>query len=292
MTTFCVEDTAAAGEPLLGTAPRADVWLLLEYDGPWAAKPVGPSTLPDAVKARLAAFEAAVPHARVQLVKRREPSRPRALFVASTDPVDPFVQSRPLSSYEEVADLDLEAAARGGVMAGARRRAGPLHLVCTHGKRDRCCAKWGMPVFTAMSELAPSDVWQATHVGGHRFAANVVSLPHGICYGRIEPGDARALLAAHDDRRFFDLSRVRGRSAWDAEAQAAEVLLRRELSDDRLGSIELVRVEARGGAARVVLAVDGREHAVELERHGLGATRATSCGDEPSEVVALRRRRA
>ena len=35
------------------------------------------------------------------------------------------------------------------------------------------------------------------HVGGDRFAGNVVVFPQALYYGRVEPGDAGALLAAH-----------------------------------------------------------------------------------------------
>ena len=60
-------------------------------------------------------------------------------------------------------------------------------LVCTHGRRDRCCGSLG----TALAqELAGDDrplgdgvrVWRTSHTGGHRFAATAIVLPHGTAW--------------------------------------------------------------------------------------------------------------
>ena len=71
----------------------------------------------------------------------------------------------------------------------------PVFLVCTHGKHDRCCAKYGRPLYDAVREQVDEEwVWQSTHVGGDRFAGNLVALPDGVYYGRVEPSDVWPLL--------------------------------------------------------------------------------------------------
>ena len=96
---------------------------------------------------------------------------------------------------EDLRDFDFAAA-----LAGDRGTPGvpldhPLLVVCTHGKRDRCCAKNGRPLYDALRRETDSDwVWQSTHVGGDRFAGNVVVLPQALYYGRVEPDDAGGLL--------------------------------------------------------------------------------------------------
>lgn len=72
----------------------------------------------------------------------------------------------------------------------------PLVLVCTHGRHDTCCAVRGRPVAAALAELAPDDVWECSHLGGDRFAANVLALPDGDMYGFCGPDDAPELLGA------------------------------------------------------------------------------------------------
>jgi hypothetical protein len=102
----------------------------------------------------------------------------------------------------------------------------PLLVVCTHGKRDPCCALHGRPLYDALRrETRARHVWQSTHVGGDRFAGNVVVLPHGLYYGRVTPEDVDDLVVALGDGR-VDLERYRGRSVYPFHVQAAEHALR------------------------------------------------------------------
>jgi len=133
----------------------------------------------------------------------------------------------------------------GALSAGKASVAAPfseldeqLLVVCTHGKRDRCCAREGRPLFDAIRDAEPpGGAWQSTHVGGDRFAGNVVSLPHGTYHGRVEPADVPGLLSALAAGR-VDLDRYRGRSAYPFAVQAAERTLRE--SDALLGLDDLV----------------------------------------------------
>ena len=56
----------------------------------------------------------------------------------------------------------------------------PLVLVCTNGRHDPCCATFGRPLARVLREGAQrDDVWECSHIGGDRFAANIVILPEG-----------------------------------------------------------------------------------------------------------------
>jgi (2Fe-2S) ferredoxin len=125
---------------------------------------------------------------------------------------------------EDLRELDFAATLASGSLGTPLD--GPLFLVCTHGKRDRCCARYGRPLYDAVRERAGLDrVWQSSHVGGDRFAGNVVVLPHGLYYGRVDPGDVDALLAAHAAGSVV-LDRYRGRSSYPFRVQAAEQAIR------------------------------------------------------------------
>src|SRR6266536_819344 len=53
----------------------------------------------------------------------------------------------------------------------------------------------GRSLYQALAELAEEDwVWQISHVGGDRFAGNVVVLPEGLYFGRVGPGEAWPVL--------------------------------------------------------------------------------------------------
>ena len=95
-----------------------------------------------------------------------------------------------------------------------------LILVCTHGSRDRCCGKLGGFIYAKAHKLAPDQVWQASHLGGHRFAPTLLVLPQGMMYGRVEEDDIPALLS-HPPQIPFSCNRLRGVPQWPKEVQTA-----------------------------------------------------------------------
>ncbi len=286
---FCAMASAAAHEELAGTATaQTEVWMALEYRRPWSPKPLPGSTLPEAVRARLEAWLAGEPRARFQTIRRPRPQAAGRfhLFLGVSRERAPFVLELSLERYEDLLSIDLDAAVREGRAPGATLRTRPLHLVCTHGQRDRCCAKWGMGVYEAMAGQAPDDVWQTTHVGGHRFAANCVSLPHGIGYGRLRPEDAAPLLSAHLAGAALDLDHVRGRTCWDGPTQAAEIFLRRATGVRALDAYTRATGESHEDRFTITLAeaAGGRLHRVVLRSEAAGTSRPKSCGDALTPV--------
>jgi hypothetical protein len=138
---------------------------------------------------------------------------------------------------------------------------GPLFGVCTHGRHDACCAERGRPVAAALTASHPAETWEISHMGGDRFAANMVVLPEGLYYGRLDPGTASQVAELHEQGR-VDLTRLRGRSTYPMHVQYAEIALRRHLEEDRLDAVRLVR---RQGWSSVFLR-DGVEWSVTVRR--------------------------
>ena len=105
-------------------------------------------------------------------------------------------------------------------------------------------------------------------------------MPDGISYGRVQADEAEALIAATGRGDFHDLARVRGRTAYGSEAQAAEVALRERLGELRLDALTLLEVEKlSAGESRVRFCAreSGREHEVSVVREPLPAM-PQSCG--------------
>ena len=215
MSELCSMRSREVGEPIAGSAAaETAVWIVLEHRASWGAKAVAESNLPDEVKARLTAWEAEIPGARVQLARRQgRVDGPLRLWIGVSDLGASRLCERTIGSPEELLQLDVPAQVRalraGEAVAGAATPAQPLVLVCTNGRRDVCCAKLGAPVAQALAQQDGLEVWQTTHLGGHRFAATLLQLPEGLCYGRLEPHEAPALAEAirggkriHGDRTF------------------------------------------------------------------------------------------
>jgi len=284
--TRCSDASVLVSEPLAGTAATAWRWLFLEVREPWSRKGFPDCELPKRVIARL--LRLGRDHAGVRVGFIRRPDRcegPLSFFFADTRPEHARVHAFELAEHAALLDLDLDALILGepGDGAGAElpeRYTDPLYMVCTHGLRDICCARLGPPVYRAIEARAPGDAWQATHIGGHRFAATLLALPSGLCYGRVTPPEAGAIAAAHHLGRIYtDLDRLRGRTCWAPHVQAAEIALRRETGDRAPGSVALLReAEVGPDGWEVTLAHAGVERAYALTRAPLEDAAPPSCG--------------
>ena len=102
-------------------------------------------------------------------------------------------------------------------------------FVCTHGRHDRCCAKFGQTVYKKLrdqtnAENLEIEVWEASHLGGHRFAANLMLLPQGHFHGHLTEDMIPAFLEAWKSERIH-ASSYRGHSFTDGPRQVAEAQL-------------------------------------------------------------------
>ncbi len=149
------------------------------------------------------------------------------------------------------------------------------YLVCTNGARDPCCAIRGPAAAQALERVRPGRVYECSHLGGHRFAANVLVLPDGLCFGRLDARAAPALADELDAGR-LPLEHLRGRTAYEPEQQAAEILIRRELGLTGLDDLRHV-------AGRTFELADGRRVTVRLNAEQL-SPRRVSCRDEKTET--------
>lgn len=254
MTLFrCSTASRDLEEPLAGSASTVRTFLLLEAAGPWGVDAVRDCRLDEEVRQRLLGLES-THRIRPLLVRRhgRSVAGPRRVFLARADRTDPWAETAALDDVRELLDVDLTAVAEGR-SAGLTPHRDPLFLVCTHGRHDACCAERGRPLAAGMAEVAPEETWEVSHIGGDRFAANLLVLPHGLYYGRVAPGDASGLVATHRAGR-LDLTHLRGRSSYPFAVQAAEVHLRRQTGEDGLMALRLERARREGTVTRAVFA--------------------------------------
>jgi hypothetical protein len=242
---LCASVSSESAEPLAATASRIAHWILVEYRGLWERDVLGGSLLSAELKRHLRGQLRELGNARLLFVKkpeRRSYSR-RQLFFGTSKPGEERFFQLEFESHEDLVALDFVGAVRGEAAPGVPVEH-PLFVVCTHGKRDRCCAKFGRPLYDALRREAESGwVWQSTHVGGDRFAGNVVVLPQGLYYGRVERDDVRALLDEQGEGNVL-LERYRGRSAYGFAVQAAEQAIRVESELVGVDDLELVDAAA------------------------------------------------
>ena len=261
----CATLSRALSEPLHGTASRVRGWVLLEQPGPWGREAVTESRL-DPDMGRALDRAAAAAHLRLLLIRRpgRGASQPHACFVAHTSRGRRWLERRRLDDPAELLELDMAAVVAGERPGFGEEVAEPLYLVCTNGRHDRCCATYGRPLALALAAGHGELIWESSHVGGDRFAGNLVCLPDGHYFGRVGPADAARVVGLHR-KGSIDLAHWRGCCTDPPVVQAAEWFARRRtgllgvgdldlLGRERLeGGVEAVRFGRPGGATLRVL---------------------------------------
>lgn len=260
----CSLRSLAAREPLVATASTIRRWLLIEHPGPWGRDGLLDARLPPGLGAELRELERRT-GARVALIRKpgRLPEYTGGEVICfGVDTRDAWLGSRVLHRIQDTVTLDpRDRDAFPGDPEGE-----PLFVVCTHGRRDPCCAEQGRPLAERLHAGFREVTWESTHVGGDRFAANLVAFPHGLYFGRVEPDEGPEILLGYAQGRIARLSRYRGRSSDPREVQAAERTLREQLALDRIDDVRLVRRQRHGDAAEVVFATPRGEVRVGLER--------------------------
>jgi hypothetical protein len=225
---LCAEVSAARAEPLTATASRVEHWLLVECDGRWPHEPMDSAIFANGLRSHLISQLARLPRSRLLLIKphpRALRGGVRVLYGYTRERARSFF-SLEIDHHADLLELDLADALLGGAAPPGEPLEQPLLLVCTHGVRDRCCARYGQALFRAAHRVAPELTWQASHVGGDRFAGNLVALPEGLCFGRVAGDHVDAVFGEYAAGRIA-LDWYRGASCYPMRVQAAEHAVRR-----------------------------------------------------------------
>jgi hypothetical protein len=291
-TVRCATASEDRAESMAGTASTVRSFLAVEHPGPWGVDALRDARMPDGIGPELRARAAA---GRTKVLLIRRPAGASRLsdgvrvFAAYAHHAAPWLETTVLDDLHGVHDLDLEALAAGRSL-GLTPHTEPVLAVCTHGRHDACCAERGRPVAAGLAEAFPDQTWEASHVGGDRFAANLLVLPHGLYFGRLRADTARGvarLLAAGE----LDLDHLRGRSGLGTPLQAAEVALRRYTDERRVDAVRFVsrRVaegQAGAGQTTALFDIDGRRYAVAVtSRRGPDLEKLTCSALRENPVV-------
>ena len=248
----CSDQSLARNDPMYGTASAGSSWILLELSGGWGHSAFlnSPAVIdPELGRAVVRRVEAA--GMRIAAIRRpgRRPATPRwRWFIARSDPGDEALYSGEVDGPHRFLDLALDG-------ADGRRCADPVVAVCAHGRHDQCCAVRGRSACAAIAARYPEFTWECSHLGGDRFAATMLVLPEGLCYGRVDSTDAAELVRLYLEGRLDDRF-LRGRTSLPHAVQAAQHFARETFGDDRIASLPPLEVRKGDGTIHVRLGSD------------------------------------
>ncbi len=280
----CHESSLESKERMYGTAPRVDVWFLLEYRGHWSGKAYKDSKIPKAVKSFLNKGVKSAPSSRIQLIKKQKnPDRQLRFYIAVSDETDPRLYEFNFNSYEDLLSLNIKKILKSEKHISNEK----IFIVCTNGEYDRCCGKIGMPVYLDIAEgKYAQQTWEANHIGGHRFASTFVCLPDGLVYGRVREGKVAEELMKQYEEGKVNISSYRGRSCHCGEVQAAEYYLRKETGVSEIS--EFIFTNSKKGDKKYTIKFlsqsDNKTHRVKIRQDKSAVKIIKSCGDKDSSI--------
>jgi len=270
---FCSQEGSG---PIIGNAPETRRWLFLEYRGPWGPKVVPYSSLSRGVKDYLQLLTENIPQLKVLFIKRPERKSTQGLKLFLFDSGNtPRLAEIDLVGHEDLLKVNVEAffSAEPDTFTISDKE---LYLICTNGKKDRCCAKFGLPFYYGLCSRFNESVWQCSHFGGHKYAPTLMHFPSGNCYGRLKLTDIKRFstgVVAGDNLE----SIFRGRTGLSKVAQAAEFYLQESLGKPmgiRFYPSEIL--EKEDGLFRIQLESEDRRYSVQVRRI-VGPEEISSC---------------
>jgi hypothetical protein len=257
----CSDQSLARNDPMYGTASAGSTWMLLELAGGWgpSAFVQSPSSIdPQLGRAIVRRVEAA--RMRIAAIRRhgRRAETPRwRWFVAHSAVGGEALYAGEVGDPREFLELALDG-------TDGEFSSDPVVAICTHGKHDQCCAVRGRSACNAIAAGYPEFTWECSHLGGDRFAATMLILPVGLCYGRVDSAEPADLVRLYLEGR-LDNRYLRGRTSLPHAVQAAQYFVREAYGDDRIDALHPVHVERGEHQIRVVLNGGSRPIEVRLK---------------------------
>ena len=275
---FCAQLARSENDQLFGTTKQIRLFIALEYWQPWNSKALQSELLPPRVRQFLGSVRQQVPQSRLLLIRQRDSKdRKPSCFVAIPSGPSSILYHQELDSYEDVLSLPILHCS-----PSLPKWTKPLFLVCNHGKHDKCCAKFGGAVLNA--DATSDAVWESSHLGGCRFAANMLCLPRGLMFGNLSPGDAARVMREYNAGN-LDLDNLRGRSDYSKSAQAAEYFVRRQYGIQGIDRLKLLGSHDEGNIATTLFEDGSQVYEVRHTVTKSETPRILACADTEPEFV-------
>lgn len=261
---FCSITSSLRNDSIVGSATHFQRALLIEYNQTWLKDILTNNNLPASVQKFLTELQSSKTSTKIIFIKRSlTKGKLLNIFFLNNREISPFLNPTTITSYNQLLDLDYEQLFN----IPSPEALPSMFLVCTHGKKDKCCAKFGLPIYTNMYEMG-ANVWQCSHIGGDRFAPNIIYLPHCHYYGHLITSELETLVKTIAHNSIY-IPKYRGRSCYNKTTQTAEIILRNRLVNFDFNSLVLTSNQIQNDDSAVVdflFSVDNTKQRVTLRK--------------------------
>ena len=231
----CSEISLDSKEQLFGTTPKVNYWILIEYNSEWEENVLKSINISQAVKSKISELLQSREYTRLQWIKRVNNNDDLiTLYFAESTELNKNLYKRQIAAYEDILRLNFK-----NIHTDNYRSETPLLLICTHNSYDSCCGKQGFSLYKDVCDDNYFDVWQTSHLGGHRFAPNVLLLPEGLYYGRVDSSKYETIKNDFINNQ-LSIEILRGRSFHDKYIQAADHYLRISIGNSDFDSLNYI----------------------------------------------------
>ncbi|WP_416669927.1 sucrase ferredoxin [Egbenema bharatensis] len=236
---FCAEQSRQSGVDIIGSAAEHQIYVAIECPPPWTTDDMESKGIPDNLRQLSEAIYDDYDRFQTRFLliyneHLKQENCTRVLFFRKPSGFANAYEKQEfhLTNIQDVAPL---------VQQYVRGEPIDLHpidhptrdiLICTHGSRDRCCARFGNPIYHQALKIVEEysleqvRMWQASHIGGHRMAPTAIDFPEARYYGYLDPVSLTAVLTRTGDIQCLDkIYRGWGVLPWAAQVLEKQLLL-------------------------------------------------------------------
>lgn len=236
---FCSQTSRQSGVDIVGTASEHQVYVAIECPLPWESYDLDSKGIPEDLRSL-----------GKEIYDDYDRYQTRFLLIHNEhlkqDNVTRVLVFRkpsgPATAYEKqefhLATIHAVAPLVRQVVMGEPGNATPVEvpsrdiLVCIHGSRDRCCSRFGAPIYHQARKLVTdlglqnTRIWQASHIGGHRMAPTAIDFPSARYYGYLDADSLQSVLTHGGDiHSLKSIYRGWGVLPWAAQVLEKHLLL-------------------------------------------------------------------
>lgn len=235
---FCSQNSRQSGADIIGTASGYEVYIAIECPPPWEPHAIESPSVPENLRELFEAVDEEYDRFLAQFLfiynenLKQENCTRLLIFQKPAELATAFKKLEfQLASIDEATSLVKNYLFNNSIDATPIENSAKDVLICTHGSRDRCCSRFGNPLYRQMLKVVADRsldvrIWQASHIGGHRMAPTAITFPDVRYYGYLDADSLTSILTRTGEiQSLQSLYRGCGMLPWAVQLVERELML-------------------------------------------------------------------